>query len=222
MFFRACDIFSSFVFGALMIFLLSLTGKINAKSIKINENKIPASTLNNIFSFKSSSIIILFSILFFSLNLYANEQKIFLLDSIISNFDMKFKTSRYSFYCKPYAVLGIDDIPIQDKECYKSVIDYYKVYPNDFYKTYKFLKVEQMYHIDFREQQCIIYVKGQKTLSEILLENGLAVLKPHFMDREFEARFKKAERLAKENKRGIYSQDIKLKQCIYKLHVQRH
>ena len=205
-----------------MTFLLSFTGKTNANSININENKIPANALNNILSFISSLIVILLSTFLFTTNLYANEQKLFLLDSIISNFDMKFKSSRYSFICKPYAVLGIDDISRDDKACYESVISYYQVYPNDFYKAYKFLDVEQMYHIEFKKGQCVVYVKGQKTLSEILLENGLGVLKPHFMDREFEARFKKAEKLAKENKRGIYSQDIKLRQCIYKLHVQRH
>ncbi len=200
----------------MILLFLSSTGNTNAKSIKMNENKIPASTLKTIFSFISS---LTFTLFIFGLNLKADEPKLFLLDSIISNFELKFKTSRYTFTCKPYAILGVDDISQNDKECYDEVLKYYSLYPNDFYKVYKFLKVEQMYHIEFKNNQCIIYVRGQKTLTELLLREGLAVLEPHFMDREFEARFKKSQQLAKEKEVGIYSVNLKLKQCIYQLHV---
>ena len=74
-----------------------------------------------------------------------------------------------------------------------------------------------MYHIEFKNQECILYALGEKTLSELLLENGLAVCKPIFRDEEFKYLFYKAQLKAKTNKYGMWKENF-INDCIAELY----
>ena len=73
-----------------------------------------------------------------------------------------------------------------------------------------------MYHIEFRESKCLIYAQGQKTLSEFLLEKGLAMNKPAFKDEEFRYSFEKAQANAKFLKLGMWNEPVE-KECAKEL-----
>ena len=61
--------------------------------------------------------------------------------------------------------------------------------------------------------RCIINVSGEKTLSEFLLEEGLAVKKPLFKDKEYSYYFYRSEQKAKENLKGVWKEKI-IKDCV--------
>ncbi len=56
--------------------------------------------------------------------------------------------------------------------------------------------------------QCIVYAKGQTTLSQLLLSRGLGFKERAFKDEEFNALFTDALNSAKINKRGVWKSDI--------------
>jgi len=152
--------------------------------------------------------------------LIAEEPLLATLNNINSIEIQKFKIAQNSFYCRPYGVISIDKLyasSLKDSSCKESVEILYKKNPNLRYFTQNILKIKQMYHIEYKKESCIIYAKGAKSYSELLLENGLAVIKPLFIDEEFSSSFQKAENRAKSSKLGIWKSDL-LTQCIAELY----
>ena len=62
----------------------------------------------------------------------------------------------------------------------------------------------------FQEQgrQPILYSDAQKTYAEALIENGLAVVKPNFLDKEFKYSYSNAQKSAKLLKKGLWKERI--------------
>ncbi len=154
--------------------------------------------------------IIFFLILqtFLLTNILAQEPSLATLKNVHSNTLQKFIKGEYSFYCLPYGVLTIEDLYQNgsiNMQCKKQLQLFYKQNPLDEYFASKLLKVEQKYHVDFREQRCIVYASGEKTLSELLLENGLAVVKPLFQDDEFLYSYNRAQLGARVAKKGVWN-----------------
>ena len=69
-------------------------------------------------------------------------------------------------------------------------------------------KIYQNYHIEFKNNRCIIYISGEKNYSELLLERGLGIIMPNFQDKEFSYMFKNAQKRAKKVRRGVYKNNI--------------
>ena len=65
----------------------------------------------------------------------------------------------------------------------------------------------------FIDGKCIISTAGEKSLSEFLLDEGLAVKVPDLLDKEYESYFKKSQQEAKVTKKGIWKGNIP-KECI--------
>jgi hypothetical protein len=148
--------------------------------------------------------------------LYAKEPYLAILDNVVSNEIQEFHTAGYSFICKPYGVLSIEELYNNsklDSVCRKSIYTFYEKYPTSRYYAQKILRVQQMYHIEFKNRECILYALGEKTLSELLVENGLAVVKPIFKDEEFRYLFFEAQMRAKVGKHGLWREKITNK-CI--------
>jgi hypothetical protein len=149
----------------------------------------------------------------------AEEPTMAILKSISTNSKQNFNIQNYDFYCEPYGVVSLEkmhDNSGNGSKCRESIDGFYKKHPDLKYFTQGILKPEQMYHIEFKEKMCVIYARGQKSLSELLLENGLAVNKRTFNDEEFNFIFKKAETNAKLLKRGSWSEEID-KECAIEL-----
>jgi len=148
-------------------------------------------------------------------SLHAKEPILSILFDITSNGSQKFNIGNYNFRCNSYAIETIEELYYRDEtssECKKSIENFYTKNPKLKYFSEYLLHVKQEYHVDFRNSECILYAKGEKTLSEILLENGLGILNKPFKDREFEYSFKKAQHKATINKIGLWG-DKKLRSC---------
>ena len=86
------------------------------------------------------------------------------------------------------------------------------------YFSQNLFNTRQNYHIEFKEQKCLIYLKGEKTLSELLLEEGLAINRSNFADDEFKHIFINAQNRAKSLEKGIYKNSNLKKSCIVELY----
>ena len=150
-------------------------------------------------------------ILFFGLKLFAYEPILAILHSINGNGAQSFSFKQTHFTCRPYGVDTLEKLYLtsaENSECRDELKNFYKMNPELKYFSYSQLKVMQMYHLEFIEDGCILYAKGQKSLSELLLREGLAYIKPDFENDEFGAVFKKAQESAIINKRGVWQDNI--------------
>ena len=142
-----------------------------------------------------------------------------ILKNITTNSRQEFNIKNYNFYCEPYGITTLERMyenAQNGSKCRESIDSFYRKNPDLKYFTDGILKTEQMYHIEFKDKMCVIYARGQKSLSELLLENGLAVNKRILNDEEFNFTFKKAESNAKLLKRGMWSEKID-KECATEL-----
>jgi len=155
--------------------------------------------------------IVFFIFFVYQIALIAEEPILVKLENIDSNEIQKFQIAQSSFYCKAYGVISIDTLyanSTDNSSCKKSVVAFYKKNPYSKYFAQNILKIKQMYHIEFKKNSCIVYAQGAKSYSELLLESGLAVVKPLFKDEEFSAKFKKAESRAKGAKLGMWKSNL--------------
>ncbi|WP_321778045.1 thermonuclease family protein [Sulfurimonas sp.] len=142
------------------------------------------------------------------------------LENIISNEKQKFGLDNYTFKCNLYGVLALETLYNKSKTnslCQKSIDAFYKKYPKKKYFTYNILKYKQLYHIENKKTGCVIYAKGQVTLAELLLNEGLAIKKPIFKDEEFEYYYTAAQKKAKMQKKGLWNEDI-FTSCVAELY----
>ena len=151
---------------------------------------------------------------------YAKEPIVAILDNIPSNAYQEFHIKNYAFSCSTYGVVPIEKLYLNatlNSTCQKKISDFYKTDPNSKYFAQRVLKVQQQYHLEFKEGECTLYALGQKTFSELLLENGLAIIKPLFRDDEFKYLFNQAQKRAKANKKGMWKDNV-IKSCIAELY----
>ncbi|WP_424565599.1 thermonuclease family protein [Sulfurimonas sp.] len=129
----------------------------------------------------------------------------------MSNEKQKFGIENYTFECQAYGVLALETLYYKSKRnsiCQKSIDAFYKRYPKKEYFVNFILKDKQLYHIQNKEDGCVVYAKGQITLSELLLKEGLAIKKPIFKDEEFQDYYTAAQRKAKMQKKGLWGTNI--------------
>jgi len=149
----------------------------------------------------------------------ANEPTLAILLNIHSNTIQKFNFGNYSFYCKSYGVISIDELQNSNKSnsvCQEAIDEFYKKNKQLKYFSLNLLKLKQRYHVGFKGEECILHSNGQVTLSETLLKQGLVILKRNFKDREFSYSYMRAQEVAKNEKRGIWSEQIPSKCVLHK------
>jgi len=165
-------------------------------------------------------LLVLIITIVFTTSIYTKESSLFILRAVYSNGLQKFSIAQNEFLCKSYGVLTLDELYQKAKDnsmCQKSIKEFYTKNPILLTFTKSLLKQRQLYKIKFKQSRCIIYARGQSTLSEILLKNGLAVLKPKFNDREFVYLFKSAQSYAQKAEIGLFKNKITSK-CISELY----
>ena len=161
-------------------------------------------------------IIALFFLQVFMLaGVYAKEPTLGILQNVYSNTLQQLSLDNSYFYCKAYGVVSLEEIYANqqtDTGCKEAIKTLYIQEPLLQYFSAMLLKKKQRYHIELKQQGCLLYAKGQNTLSELLLKNGLALLRENFADREFDYAFYKAQRYAKSMKKGIWG-DLFVAEC---------
>ena len=150
----------------------------------------------------------------------AQEPFLAKLENTFSNEIQRFGVGKYTFECRPYGVLSIDRLYSSSKDgstCQQNIDKFYAKNPKSKYYVDALLENKQMYHLEIKDNECIIYAKGQITLSELLLKDGLAIKKPMFRDEEFESYFTIAQRKAKIKRIGLWDENI-FNSCIAELY----
>ena len=151
-------------------------------------------------------------LLLFSVELLASQPFIATLDVVISNKVQQMHSGDYQFYCSAYGVLEVSELlnsNVANSVCRVAVFDLYEKNPTLRYFAENFLKLNQNYIVRLKQDGCILYASGQTTLSELLLQNGLAIKPMSFKDKEFRYSFIKAQRKAEFEKKGIWKDNIK-------------
>jgi len=154
--------------------------------------------------------ILIFSILFCN-SAIAKEPLLAILNDITSNEVQKFGVKNYTFKCKPYGVLTLERLYRKSKAdsiCRKNIEKFYKKNPKLRYYSEYILEKKQTYHLEIKETECILYAKGEMTLSELLLKEGLAVKQLLFKDEEFDSYFTLLQRKARMQKKGLWAEKI--------------
>jgi len=159
---------------------------------------------------KKIQILLFLTILSFTLD--AKEPLLGILTSVSSNDIQSFNISKYNLKCKTYGVLTLErlyDISKDNTVCREKIESIYAKYPDLKYFAQRLLKVQQRYHmVPKKIGECVLYAKGQITLSELLLAKGLAIVRPLFDDEEFRDDFNVAQRKARTEKRGLWKEEI--------------
>ena len=149
----------------------------------------------------------------------AKEPILAILQNIPNNQVQEFSLYNYSYECRPYGVVTIEELSYRDLKnsaCSDAVKRYYRKNPVDRYFAQMNLHLQMHYHIELLPKRCILYAFGQKTYAEALLENGLAVVKPLFSDNRWKNRLNRAQLRAKIEKKGVWKSDI-LQACVGEL-----
>ena len=157
----------------------------------------------------------LFNIFIFLLlsshTLLAKEPFLATLVNVVSNDILEFTYENKKISCFTYGVITIDQIyrkADKDSSCKKSIEKFYNKRKDLIHYTSSKMKVYQLYPIIFKkDNKCIINIVGEKTLSESLIEKGLAVTKNLFKDKEYAYYFEHAEKKSKVNKEGIWNEN---------------
>ena len=156
----------------------------------------------------------------FTFTLNASEPIIAKLVKVDSNAVQKFSISNYTFYCRPYGILNLDELHNNSSlksKCRQKIKSYYSKHPRELYFAQTLFKRGQGYHIEFKEKSCVVYAQGQYTYSELLLRQGLAVRKRNFTDPEFKASFYKAQKIAIMREKGIWKDEV-IKNCVAEMY----
>ncbi len=165
----------------------------------------------------------LFFILLFFSSLYAKEPLIARLQHIYSNSTLKFQVEQTEFICKTYGVVSLDELLERaslDSNCKKAIEIFYKRNENLRYFASHYLFEHQMYHISLKKQnQCLVFAQGERTYSEMILENGLGFVENNFSDKEWKYAFKKAQKNAKIAKKGVWDTTL-FSKCIKEYYMQ--
>lgn len=152
--------------------------------------------------------------------LFGQSHVIAKLISIPSNNLQIFSIEGKTFSCLPYGVITLGSM-LQYKKinatCRKEMALFFAKNPEKTQFVARRLHVKSFYDLRYAKGECVIYASGQKSLSELLLENGLAILKANFQNEEFHALFLQSQRHAQENKLGVWSNNT-LKICVLGLY----
>jgi len=152
----------------------------------------------------------------------AKEPTLGILKKVNSNTKQLFTISNSTFVCESYAVIGIEKLANSknlETPCRDNINKFYKKNPTAKYYSQSLLYVMQRYHIEFKRDECLLFASGEIVLSEILLREGLAVLKPGFKDEEYKGVFKIAQKNAKIEEKGVWKDSI-VRDCIAEIYKE--
>ena len=160
----------------------------------------------------------------FSNALEAKEPFLATLTNVVSNDIQEFRYANTKFSCLPYGIIALDEMyrkADEESACKKSIAKFYtKRQDLLYYAQMKLLKLYQRYSIRIKDKnRCVINVAGEKTLSEFLIEEGLAVEKPLFKDKEYSYYFYRSEQKARVNLKGAWKEKI-IKDCVAYIYTQ--
>ena len=120
--------------------------------------------------------------------------------------------------CEPHGIKTLEWM-IRDAatptECQKSVDAFYYTYPHERVYAQEHLHLYQTYHYEKSDRGCILYANGPESYSEMLLNEGLAVVDEKYNNTEWNEKLKRAALRGQKMQGRIQESDI-LQKCIEK------
>jgi len=160
------------------------------------------------------------SLLLFLLQLNAKEPTLAILKSVKSNTQQLFSISNSTYLCKAYGVIGMEEL-LQDAQlnqtCREAIKKFYKKNPKAKYFSEFKLKTMQTYHLEFKQNECVLFVNGEVTLSELLLNEGAVVLQRGFKGKEYTYHYTLAQENARMQRKGVFKESI-IRDCIAEIY----
>lgn len=160
---------------------------------------------------------------FLSSLLLAREPVMAILENVISNEQQQFKVNNFRFICTPYGIFTLEELyrnAQNNGRCQRLIYDFYEKNIEAQYYAQKKLSVMQSYSIVIKNKKCVINIDGEKSYSEFLLEEGLAIKKPVRLDREYDYIFYKSQREAKASRIGLWNLNIS-KACMSSIFIKK-
>ncbi|MBN2781808.1 MAG: hypothetical protein JXQ66_01045 [Campylobacterales bacterium] len=146
----------------------------------------------------------------------AKEPFLAILNGVYSNGMLRFSYDNFGFFCKPYGISVLEDI-YGDKRLPKNCTDelnlFYRQSPLLKYFSLNNLHLKQTYHLEYKNNSCLVYSNGKKTLSELLVEEGLATKQKYLDDKEFNYKLDNAQKRAIFRNKGLHKNTI-LRNCM--------
>lgn len=137
---------------------------------------------------------------------------------IKNNSDMTLLDNNKPVICVPHGIKTLEWL-IRDaanpQECQKSVDAFYIAHPHEKVYAQEHLHLYQTYHYEKKDKGCILYANGPESYSEMLLNEGLAVLDDQYNNNEWNAKLKRALLRGKAKKERIHESEI-LQKCVEK------
>jgi hypothetical protein len=166
-----------------------------------------------------NKIVSLLFLVFFSI-LPAQEPTLGILKSINSNTQQLFTLSNNTYVCNAYGIIGLEKLSRNttlNDACKKNVEKFYtKNIKAKYFSESKLYKM-QMYHIEFKKNECLLFASGEKTLAELLLREGLALLQANFKDVEYLYVYTIAQENARLEQKGLWKDSI-VRDCIAEIY----
>jgi len=159
----------------------------------------------------------LIGLLFLLTPLYG-EMKIAILTSVKNNSRLELLDRNVPVQCEPFGIITLETMSqngASPEECRNRIQAFYTAYPHYRHFACEHLYPQQSYHYEKIDTKCIVYAHSQETYSEMLLNEGLAIVDPNFEQKEWNVRLKRAEKGAQRRKQGLYDSEIPL-YCIQK------
>jgi len=160
--------------------------------------------------------------LFGSAALFAHDISLAQLRSIPSNATLVFQRGYKSFRCTTYGVVTLDELLAKSSpksQCAKAITAFYRQHKDFIYFASNHLYMRQMYHVEVKNRQCIVFIGGKKTYSEMVLQNGLGFLRNNFRDKEYRYSFQKAQKNAKLERKGAWEGSL-FRNCIQEYYAK--
>jgi len=154
--------------------------------------------------------------IFIAVILFGDEPPVIMtLRNIISNDSIIFSYHQHYFNCYPYGIIALEKLLTDEKTsstCKKIYFDFSQKYPKLHFFAHYHFHLEQNYVLDLHKEGCIIFSKGKKSYSEVLLEHGLAIINPKVKNEEYMLYFFAAQERAKRARKGLWG-DPDMRKC---------
>lgn len=140
--------------------------------------------------------------------LFSSEIRQAQLTGVIDNGTLVMDLGASTYICSPYGIRtleALENAPGLEGECRNRIARFGTKNPLASQYAHRALRRFQFYRIEPKKEGCVLYGRGRQSYAEGLLQEGLAVVRPGFDDREWAFRLERAQQGAKETKRGIWS-----------------
>ncbi|MDD5211579.1 MAG: hypothetical protein PHV62_04130 [Sulfuricurvum sp.] len=140
------------------------------------------------------------------------------MSSIENNSAMTLLDNNKPVKCEPHGIKTLEWMirdAVSPAQCQKSVDAFYVNHPHERLYAQEHLHLYQTYHYEKNDKGCILYANGAESYSEMLLNEGLAIVDDKYKNNEWNEKLKKAL-LRGQSKKGRISESDILQTCIEK------